>query len=175
MAEKLSMATFWRLFTIGNLNLTKGHPLLQPGGAPTCLASRMLCAGSTPLPGGRSDRCGSWTEEHTCSVQYAFNLFSHNSPMGPNGYNEEEMKMVKETKKIWKTDDVAITATCIRVPIMRAHAESLNLELASDLSESKVSTNLPAHPEFNSQRCQFCFIMNFTLQQSHNFRLEKLG
>ena len=74
-----------------------------------------------------------------CYAQYAFNLFSHNSPMGPNGYNEEEMKMVKETKKIWKTDDVAITATCIRVPIMRAHAESLNLELASDLSETKVS------------------------------------
>ena len=33
--------------------------------------------------------------------QYAFNLFSHNSPMTGNGYNEEEMKMVKETRKIW--------------------------------------------------------------------------
>ena len=64
--------------------------------------------------------------------------------MGPNGYNEEEMKMVKETKKIWKTNDVAITATCIRVPIMRAHAESLNLELAADLSESQVMQPLSA-------------------------------
>ena len=71
-------------------------------------------------------------------LQYAFNLFSHNSPMGPNGYNEEEMKMVKETHKIWAEDDVAITATCIRVPIMRAHAESINLEFERDISEEEV-------------------------------------
>ena len=71
-------------------------------------------------------------------VQYAFNLFSHNSPMTETGYNEEEMKMVKETKKIWGTDDVAITATCIRVPIMRAHAESINLELNREVSEDEV-------------------------------------
>lgn len=58
--------------------------------------------------------------------------------MGPNGYNEEEMKMVKETHKIWEQDDVAITATCIRVPIMRAHAESINLEFTQDISEEQV-------------------------------------
>ena len=71
--------------------------------------------------------------------QYAFNLFSHNSPMTSNGYNEEEMKMVKETQKIWGVsgDDLAVTATCIRVPVMRAHAESINLEFASELSEEQ--------------------------------------
>lgn len=69
--------------------------------------------------------------------QYAFNLFSHNSPMTENGYNEEEMKMVKETKKIWGNDDISITATCIRVPIMRAHAESINLEFDRDVSEEE--------------------------------------
>ena len=74
-----------------------------------------------------------------CAVQYAFNLFSHNAPMQENGYNEEEMKMVKETHKIWRQPDVAITATCIRVPIMRAHAESINLELENELSEDEVS------------------------------------
>ena len=58
--------------------------------------------------------------------------------MTENGYNEEEMKMVKETKKIWGTTDVAITATCIRVPIMRAHAESINLEFDRDVSEEEV-------------------------------------
>eukprot|EP00878_Enallax_costatus_P018444 GHUV01019416.1.p1 GENE.GHUV01019416.1~~GHUV01019416.1.p1 ORF type:complete len:243 (+),score=92.43 GHUV01019416.1:332-1060(+) len=69
--------------------------------------------------------------------QYAFNLFSHNSSMDPElGYNEEEMKMVKETKKIWGTNDVAITATCVRVPVMRAHAESINLEFDRDISEA---------------------------------------
>ena len=71
--------------------------------------------------------------------QYAFNLFSHNSPMTGNGYNEEEMKMVKETRKIWREPDIAITATCIRVPIMRAHAESINLEFEDGLSEEQAS------------------------------------
>jgi aspartate-semialdehyde dehydrogenase len=71
--------------------------------------------------------------------QYAFNLFSHNSPMTSNGYNEEEMKMVKETKKIWNDPEVHIMATCIRVPIMRAHAESINLELENSLTEEQVS------------------------------------
>ena len=69
--------------------------------------------------------------------QYAFNLFSHNSPMTPNGYNEEELKLVKETRKIWGVPDVKITATCIRVPVMRAHAESINLELERPLTEDQ--------------------------------------
>lgn len=69
------------------------------------------------------------------SWQYAFNLFSHNAPMTGNGYNEEEMKMVNETMKIWDTKDVSIAATCIRVPVMRAHAESINLTLCSELDE----------------------------------------
>lgn len=71
--------------------------------------------------------------------QYAFNLFSHNAPMMENGYNEEEMKMSKETKKIWGCDNVAIAATCIRVPVMRAHAESINLEFDGEVT-------FPAHP-----------------------------
>ena len=57
--------------------------------------------------------------------------------MTGNGYNEEEMKMVKETRKIWGTDDVAVTATCIRVPVMRAHAEAINLEFAQDITEDE--------------------------------------
>ena len=56
--------------------------------------------------------------------------------MTENGYNEEEMKMVKETKKIWNTTDISIAATCIRVPVMRAHAESINLTLKNELSEA---------------------------------------
>jgi len=69
--------------------------------------------------------------------QYAFNLFSHNSEVGPNGYNTEEMKMVHETHKIWGQPQgnhrTAITATCVRVPVMRAHAESINLSLERSL------------------------------------------
>jgi len=58
----------------------------------------------------------------------AFNLFPHNSPMGPLGYCEEELKMVYETRKIFHLPDLAITATCVRVPILRAHSEALNIE-----------------------------------------------
>lgn len=61
---------------------------------------------------------------------YGFNLFSHNTAIDAAGYNEEEMKMVKETKKILSTDAIAISPTCIRVPILRAHAESINIEFA---------------------------------------------
>ena len=67
-------------------------------------------------------------ENTVINQPYAFNLFPHNSPMLDNGYVEEEMKMVNETKKIFKDPDFKITATCIRVPIMRAHSESINLE-----------------------------------------------
>ncbi|ACO68470.1 predicted protein [Micromonas commoda] len=80
------------------------------------------------------------------SWQYAFNLFSHNSPMTENGYNEEEMKMVKETAKIWGTDAVSIAATCIRVPVMRAHAESINLTLCSELDEQDAKAILSKAP-----------------------------
>jgi len=58
---------------------------------------------------------------------YAFNLFPHNSPMTDNGYVEEELKMMNETGKIFH-EDSKVTATCVRVPIMRAHSESLNIE-----------------------------------------------
>ena len=62
---------------------------------------------------------------------YGFNLFSHNTAIDSVGYNEEEMKMVKETKKILSTDSIAISPTCIRVPILRAHAESINIEFVN--------------------------------------------
>lgn len=60
----------------------------------------------------------------------AFNLFPHNSKLNEQGYCEEEMKMVNETRKIFGADDLRITATCVRVPVLRAHSESINLEFA---------------------------------------------
>ena len=59
---------------------------------------------------------------------YAFNLFPHNSPMMENGYCEEEWKMVKESRKILNQADFAINATCVRVPVLRAHSEALNIQ-----------------------------------------------
>lgn len=85
--------------------------------------------------------------------QYAFNLFSHNSPVQPNGYNQEEMKMVYETHKIWGQSGgqegahkSAITATCVRVPVMRAHAESINLTFADPITEDEALSLLEKAP-----------------------------
>ena len=58
----------------------------------------------------------------------AFNLFLHNSPMLSNNYCEEEMKMVNETRKILNIADLKLSATCVRVPVLRAHSESINIE-----------------------------------------------
>ncbi len=65
---------------------------------------------------------------------YAFNLFAHNSPMEENGYCEEEMKMVNETAKIMNDTTIGVHATCVRVPVLRTHAEALNVEFTDELS-----------------------------------------
>jgi aspartate-semialdehyde dehydrogenase len=88
-------------------------------------------------------------EEPTCDIfplQYAFNLFSHNSDIGEDGYNTEETKMVRETHKIWDNADIKITATCVRVPVMRAHAESINLEFESPMDETQAEQILQDAP-----------------------------
>ncbi len=58
----------------------------------------------------------------------AFNLFPHNTPLNEQGYCEEEMKMVNETRKIFSEPGLRVSATCIRVPVLRAHSESINLD-----------------------------------------------
>jgi aspartate-semialdehyde dehydrogenase len=78
--------------------------------------------------------------------QIAFNLFSHNSKVSENGYNEEEMKMVKETHKMFHDDGIQVTATCVRVPIMRAHSEAINLSFEKAMPEAKVYEILTAAP-----------------------------
>ena len=66
---------------------------------------------------------------------YAFNVFPHNAPWIESlGYNEEEMKMVNETKKIFGDSSIRVHATCVRVPVLRAHSEALNVEFSRDIS-----------------------------------------
>ncbi len=62
--------------------------------------------------------------------QIAFNIFSHNSAIKEEGYNEEEIKMIKETKKIFHDNRIKIAATTVRVPVFRAHSEAIYLELS---------------------------------------------
>ena len=65
---------------------------------------------------------------HVFPHPIAFNLFSHNTKIDETGYNEEERKMIYESRKILHDPTLKITATCIRVPVLRAHSESLNIE-----------------------------------------------
>ena len=74
------------------------------------------------------------------------NLFSHNTKLAENGYNEEENKMVNETRKIFGDPRIMITATCIRVPVPRAHSESINLEFERPMSEQQVREILAKAP-----------------------------
>jgi aspartate-semialdehyde dehydrogenase len=60
----------------------------------------------------------------------AFNLFLHNSPLEASGYCEEELKMVNETRKIMDLPDLRLSATCVRVPVLRAHSEAVNIEFS---------------------------------------------
>jgi aspartate-semialdehyde dehydrogenase len=70
---------------------------------------------------------------------YAFNLFCHNSQMDPaNGYNEEEMKVVRETHKIFGTTEIRIAATCVRVPVLRAHSIAINFECERPITPAQV-------------------------------------
>jgi len=59
---------------------------------------------------------------------YAFNLFSHNTPVNEHGYNEEEWKVIQESRKILDMPSLRINVTCIRVPVLRAHSESITIE-----------------------------------------------
>ncbi len=78
--------------------------------------------------------------------QIAFNVFSHDSAMQPNGYNQEEMKMVNETRKIFDYPGIAVTCTCIRIPVFRAHCESINLEFTGPITPEQVRDLLGTAP-----------------------------
>jgi len=81
--------------------------------------------------------------------QYAFNLFPHNSSYNdgspeksgsnaPNGYCEEEWKMIAETHKIFGDDNLRVNANCVRVPVLRAHSEALNIRLSKKASVAEI-------------------------------------
>jgi len=78
--------------------------------------------------------------------QIANNIFSHNTKIAENGYNEEENKMVNETRKIFGDPRIMVTATCIRVPIPRAHSESINLEFERPITPDEVRKILSKAP-----------------------------
>ncbi len=76
----------------------------------------------------------------------AFNLFSHDSPVGSDGYNLEEWKMIDETRKVFHEPALPISVTCIRVPVLRAHSESINLTFRRPITPAEVREILSNSP-----------------------------
>ncbi|WP_315162241.1 aspartate-semialdehyde dehydrogenase [Capnocytophaga leadbetteri] len=66
------------------------------------------------------------------------NAIPHCDVFEDNGYTKEEMKLVRETKKILRDDTIAVTATAVRIPVIGGHSESINVELKTDFSIDEV-------------------------------------
>ena len=66
------------------------------------------------------------------------NAIPHCDVFEDNGYTKEEMKLVRETKKILRDDTIAVTATAVRIPVVGGHSESINVELKTDFSIDEV-------------------------------------
>jgi aspartate-semialdehyde dehydrogenase len=78
---------------------------------------------------------------------YAFNLFNHNTAIDPaTGYNDEETKVIKETRKIFEDERIAVGVTCVRVPVLRAHCEAITFECERPITEDEVRTILANAP-----------------------------
>lgn len=83
---------------------------------------------------------------HLLPFPYAFNLFLHNSTLHESGYSEEEQKMLQETRKILEDDTIEMSATCVRVPVLRAHSITANVEFhhSVSLDEARIAiANMP--------------------------------
>ncbi len=87
-------------------------------------------------------------EEQSQVLPYslAFNLFLHNSPLQENNYCEEEMKMANETRKIMGIPNLNFSATCVRVPVLRAHSESINIEFSKPFEVENARQILNSSP-----------------------------
>src|SRR5215468_1693226 len=78
---------------------------------------------------------------------YAFNLFNHNTAIDPlTGYNDEETKVIKETRKIFEDEKIAVGVTCVRVPVLRAHSEAITFECEQPISADDVRKLLAGAP-----------------------------
>ena len=80
---------------------------------------------------------------HSC----AFNLFNHDTAIDPaTGYNDEETKVMRETRKIFEDDRIAVGVTCVRVPVLRAHSEAITFECENPITEEEVRAVLSNAP-----------------------------
>jgi aspartate-semialdehyde dehydrogenase len=78
--------------------------------------------------------------------QIAFNLFPHIDVFLDNGYTKEEMKMLNEARKIMHHPTLQVSCTCVRVPVPRAHSESLNMEFENEITPEEAREILSSAP-----------------------------
>ncbi len=79
------------------------------------------------------------------------NAIPHCDVFEENGYTKEEMKLVRETKKILRDDTIAVTATAVRIPVVGGHSEAVNVELKSDFNLDEVRALLAQSPGIKLQ------------------------
>jgi aspartate-semialdehyde dehydrogenase len=96
------------------------------------------------LMGERSKDVKGESAEHPMAYKYRIdlNVIPQIDVFLDNGYTKEEMKMVNETKKIMQDDNIKVTATTVRIPVMGGHSESVNVEFAADFDLSEVKNLL---------------------------------
>jgi len=89
---------------------------------------------------------GQSTNPHVYPHQIAFNVLPEIDVFLDNGYTREEWKMVEETRKIMHADDIAISATCVRVPVIVSHSEAIHLEFTKPISPDEARDILARAP-----------------------------
>ncbi len=89
---------------------------------------------------------GQATAPHVYPHQIAFNVLPEIDVFLDNAYTKEEWKMVEETRKIMHADSIAISATCVRVPVFTGHSEAVNVEFSRSMSADEAKRILAQAP-----------------------------
>ena len=81
---------------------------------------------------------GEAIEPKAFAHRIGFNLIPHIDAFKENGYTKEELKMVNESRKMLHLPELMVSCTCVRIPVLRAHSESLNMEFENDVTPEEV-------------------------------------
>ncbi len=99
------------------------------------------------LESTRANLAGESYQPKVLPHPYAFNVFNHDTRIDPEtGYNEEETKVIRESRKILEDERIAIGITCVRVPVLRAHSQAITFECEKPISEAQVRAILSEAP-----------------------------
>ncbi len=128
-------------------------PLHRAAGLKRVIASTYQAASGAGLPAmqeleasTRAYLAGEKFEPKVLPHPYAFNVFSHNTTIGPDGYNGEESKVVAEMRKIMGLAELRVGVTCVRVPVLRAHCMAITAEFSDRLSVEKARDLISGAP-----------------------------